>query len=115
MENLHQLSDEQLIHLFQNEGIDKELKASIINEIDRRDLKREEIQVKSLDLFTKLKIIITSGFLYRSHIDKTNELLAAGRKKEYKQYWNYFIIGLAIKFILFLIIAKYVIKPKFIN
>ncbi|HNP33754.1 MAG TPA: hypothetical protein PKN96_10725 [Flavobacterium sp.] len=115
MENLRQLSDGQLMSLFQNNKLDKELKAHIIAEIDRRDLKKEVPEAKSLDLMSKLIIISTSIVGYRYNLNQTNKLIAEGRVKEYKQYWNYIIIGLAINIILFLLIAKYIIKPYAAN
>lgn len=111
MENLHQLSDEQLIGLFQNNKIDSELKSQLIAEIDRRDLKKEVPEIKPLDFKTKMTILATSAFGFRYHVRQSNTLLANGKTKQYKQYWNYFTLGLGINIFLFLLLAKYVIKP----
>jgi len=89
------------------------MKSKIIAEIDRRDLKKEEKQANKLDAITKLKIIVTGTLGYRFHLEQTNKLLAAGKNKEYKHYWNYLLISLAVNTILFLLIAKYIIKPYF--
>ena len=113
MEDLGKLSDDQLIHLFQNNRIDHELKALIISEIDRRDLKKEMPGERNLDFNTKLKIVITSGFVFKNHLQQTNELLINGKRKEYKQYWKYFTLGLALNIVILLLITKYIITPYF--
>lgn len=110
MENLQQLSDEQLISLFQNNRLDNELKSLIISEIDRRDLKAEKKEIQPLSLKTKAWILFTSYFCYRQHLEKSSQLLANGDKKGYKLYWRYFKYGIGFYIIAFLLIAKYFIK-----
>jgi hypothetical protein len=112
MQNLQQLSDDQLIHLFRNDKIDAELKGLIISEIDRRDLKNEDKQVIKLDLRTKIEIIFTGYFLYRHHLEKSSQLLASGDKKAYKLYWRYFIYGVVFYTALLLVVAKYFLNPN---
>ena len=113
MNDLEKLTDDQLIDLFKNNKIDKELKNLIIIEIDRRDLEKIEPTSIGLTLWKKLLIIVTSGFSFHYHIKETNFLLTNGKNKEYKQYWNYFLIGIGLNIILLLNIARYVIKPHF--
>ena len=48
MYNLDKLSNQQLISLFKSYNIDSELKSKIINEIDKRDLEKIEINYDSL-------------------------------------------------------------------
>jgi len=59
MQNIEQLSDDLLISLFQNNRLDKEMKAVIISEIDRRELKQENKETQKVALSTKLKILFT--------------------------------------------------------
>ena len=112
MENLQQLSDNQLIHLFQNNKIDKELKALIISEIDRRDLKTEGKKISQLDIQTKIKILFTSYFSYKQHLEKSSQLIANGDRKGYKLYWRYFIYGIAFYTVLLLLVAKYFLNQN---
>ncbi|MGC4040914.1 MAG: hypothetical protein QM710_09085 [Flavobacterium sp.] len=110
MENLDKLSDEQLISLFQNSRLDTELKSKIIYEIDRRDLKTRQQQPTNLDLATKIRILLTSSFFYKQHLEQSSQLLANGDKKAYRLYWRYFICGIAFYGLLLLVFAKYYIK-----
>ena len=48
--NLEKLSDNQLIDLFNNRNLDKELKSKIIFEVDRRDLEIISSVEKDLSL-----------------------------------------------------------------
>jgi hypothetical protein len=111
MENLEKLSNEQLIHLYKNQGITNEIKSLIFQEIDRRELelvKNDEIE---LDLKTKIKIIFTSLLSIKLHSKNANEYLIKGNKKAYKMYWRYYTIGWVFNIILLLLVAKYIIKP----
>lgn len=113
MQNIQKLSDDQLINLFKSNSIDKDLKNEIIYEIDRRDLSKVKVFETNLSNNKKVEIILTSGFLFKKHIKKSNELLITGNKKGYKQYWLYFTIGMFLNFILLLIVARFIMKPYF--
>ncbi|CAM4444156.1 hypothetical protein [Flavobacterium terrigena] len=115
MNNIEKLTDEQLVNLFQNPNIDIELKKSIINEIDRRDLEKLIPKNESIDFKTKIEILFTSSFLYKTHLKNSSQLLSDGNKKEYKQYWRFFIYGIIFYTVVLLVIAKYFIKPYFIK
>jgi hypothetical protein len=112
MESLGKLSDDQLINLFRNNKIDHQLKALIISEIDRRDLKKELPEERNPDFKTKIKIIFTSYFCYTQHLEKSSQLLANGDKKGYKLYWRYFIYGIVFYTIILLLVAKYYLNPN---
>lgn len=112
MNYIENLTDEQLINLFQNQMIDVELKKSIISEIDKRDLDKIVLKNQGIDNKTKVKIIFTSYFLFKSHIEKSSLLLSQGNKKGYKQYWTFFIYGIIFYTIILLIVAKYLINPN---
>lgn len=111
--NLETLSDNQLIALFKNSKLDKELKSQIITEIDRRNLKLTSSAEKELNVSEKIKIIFSSFLLYKYHVKRSTQLHINGNKKAYKQYWNYFNLGVLFYIILFLLITKYFIKPFF--
>ncbi|MES2545354.1 MAG: hypothetical protein V4548_10745 [Bacteroidota bacterium] len=111
MKNLDKLSDEQLINLFKNNNIDKELKITIISEMDRRDLKKLEETHLGFDFYTKIEIILTNYFCYKKHLKKSSEMLISGNRIGYKQYWRFFIYGVIFYTIIGLLIAKYFIKP----
>ncbi len=110
MNKIEKLTDEQLISLFQNQNIDKELKKSIITEIDRRDLEKITSVNKEIDFETKISIMFTSYFSFKKHLEKSSQLLSQGNKKAYKQYWRFFIYGILFYTIMLLIAAKYFIK-----
>jgi len=110
MNKIEKLTDEQLINLFQNQNIDKELKKSIIDEIDRRDLEKITSINKEIDLETKIIILFTSFFSFKKHLEKSSQLLSQGNKKAYKQYWRFFIYGILFYTIMLLIASKYFIK-----
>ena len=113
MENLLQLKDNQLISLFSNEKIDKELKSKITTEINRRNLKIQKPEVIKMDLLTKLKIIVSGVIKFNYHLRESGKLIVAGRNKEYKQYLNYFIIGLFLNIYPIIFMAKYIIQLYF--
>ena len=113
MENLQLLKDGQLISLFSNEKIDKELKSKITTEINRRNLKIQEPEVIKLDLFMKLNIIPSSVLTFHYHLRESSKLIVAGRNKEYKQYLNYFIIGPFLNIYPIIFMAKYIIQRYF--
>lgn len=113
MSNIQKLSDNQLINLFKSNLIDKDLKNAIIKEIDRRELSKMKVIDKDLSNNEKIKIIFTSCFSFKYHLNKSNELLISGNKKGYKQYWFYFTIGIFLSLLLLLLITKYVIKPLY--
>lgn len=115
MNNIQNLSDDQLINLFQNKNIDNDLKKSIISEIDRRDLEKITSSNEEIDFETKITIIFTSYFSFKKHLEKTSQLLSQGNKKAYKQYWRFFIFGIIFYTIILLVTAKYFIKPQFIK
>ena len=96
MNKIEKLTDEQLISLFQNQNIDKELKKSIIAEIDRRDLEKITSVNKEIDFETKISIMFTSYFSFKKHLEKSSQLLSQGNKKAYKQYWRFFIYGICL-------------------
>lgn len=110
MNKIEKLTDEQLISLFQNQNIDKELKKSIITEIDRRDLEKITSVNKEIDFETKISIMFTSYFSFKKHLEKSSQLLSQGNKKAYKQYWRFFIFGILFYTIMLLIAVKYFIK-----
>ena len=115
MNNIEELTDEQLINLFQNRNIDNELKKVIISEIDRRDLKKLVSNNVGINFKEKITILFTSYFLYKRHLVKSSQLLSQGNKKGYKQYWNFFVYGIIFYTIILFLIAKYFIKPYFIK
>ena len=115
MNKIEKLTDEQLISLFQNQNIDKELKKSIISEIDRRDIEKLVSINKEIDFKEKITILFTSYFSYKRHLEKSSQLLSLGNKKGYKQYWRYFIFGIIFYTIILLLVAKYYIKPYLLN
>lgn len=115
MNKVEKLTDEQLINLFQNQNIDKELKKSIISEIDRRDLEKLVSKDKEIDFKEKITILFTSYFLYKTHLEKSSQLLREGNKKGYKQYWRFFVYGIIFYTIILLLVAKYFIKPYFLK
>lgn len=110
MYNLDKLSNQQLISLFKSYNIDSELKSKIINEIDKRDLEKIEINYDSLSNKKKVFIVLTSYFLFKYHLKKSNELLIQGNKTAYKQYWRYFNLGVIFKFIILLLLSKYIFR-----
>ncbi len=67
MNDVEKLTDIQLVNLFQNPNIDIELKKTIINEIDRRDLEKLTPNNESINFKTKIKILFTSYF-FSKHI-----------------------------------------------
>ncbi|NJM79086.1 MAG: hypothetical protein HC854_04570 [Flavobacterium sp.] len=111
--NLENLSDGQLIKLFKNKNLDKELKSKIIFEIDRRDLEIISSVEKELSLSEKIKIVLTGCFLYKYHVKTASKFLIIGNKKTYKQYWKYFNLGLFIYIFIFLLVVKYILKPLY--
>lgn len=113
MQNIQKLSDDQLISLFKSDSIDKDLKNTIIYEIDRRELSKIKVFETNLSTKKKVEIIFSSSFLFKQHVKKSNALLISGNKKGYKQYWFYFAIGMFLNFILLLIVARFIIKPYF--
>jgi membrane-anchored protein YejM (alkaline phosphatase superfamily) len=110
MTNIEKLSDDQLVNLFKNSKIDKDLKQKIIQEIDKRDLKKVAIIQKGLPLKSKLFITFTSYFFYKYHLKESTKLLIDGNKKGYKQYWNYFSLGVFLLFIILLLLSKYIFR-----
>lgn len=112
MNNLEKLSDFQLINLFQGGNIDTELKGKIINEIDRRDLKLV-YECKSF-MTTKQKafVFFSTIFLFKYHIKVANSFLIKGNKKLYNEYWRCYSFGVGFKFILLLVVAKYLLRPN---
>jgi len=115
MNTVEKLTDEQLVNLFQNPNIDIELKKTIINEIDRRDLEKLVPKNNSIDFKKKIEILFTSYFFYKTHLQNSSQLLSEGNKKGYKQYWRFFIYGIIFYTIVLLLIAKYYIKPYLIK
>ena len=88
------------------------MKAVIISEIDRRELKQENKETQKMALSTKLKILFTSYFSYKSHLEKSSQLLANGDRKGYKLYWRYFIYGIVFYTLVVLLVAKYYFNAK---
>lgn len=111
MEDLQQLSDDQLINLFQNNKIDAELKSKIIAEIDSRELNTATNKFKPIDSTTKIRILFTSLFLYKWHIKESSQVFANGDKEGYKTHWRYFIYGIVFYIVVLLLAGKYIIKP----
>ncbi|GGD22535.1 hypothetical protein [Flavobacterium orientale] len=112
MNNLEKLSDNQLINLFNGGNIDTDLKNKLINEIDRRDLEKIKNKKESISKFQKVFVFFTSIFLFKYHIKIANGFLMNGNKKLYNEYWRWYSFGVGFKFILLLLIAKYLLKPK---
>lgn len=110
MNAIEKLTDEQLINLFKNQNIDKNLKKSIIAEIDRRDLEKITSSNEAIDFETKMSIVFTSYFSFKKHLEKSSQLLSQGNKIAYKQYWRFFIYGIIIYTTILLLAAKYLIK-----
>lgn len=111
MNNLEKLSDSQLMNLFQGSNIDTELKNKLIHEIDRRDIKKIDNQRESFSKKQKLFVFFTSIFIFNYHIKLANKFLENGNKKSYKDYWKWYSFGIGFKFILFLLVAKYFLRP----
>ena len=112
MNYLEKLSDSQLIHLFNGGNIDSELKDKLIKEIDRRDL---ELVNKKREFISKQQkgfVFFTSIFLFKYHIKIANSFLTNGSKKLYNEYWRWYSFGVGFKFILFLLVAKFLLKPN---
>ena len=83
--DLKLLSDNQLIELFKNSNLDKELKSKIVYEIDRRALEINENLPSKLDFSTKVKIIFTCYFFYKYHINESSKFIVSGNKKTYSK------------------------------
>jgi hypothetical protein len=111
MSNLEKLSDSQLVNLFKGGNIDTELKDKLINEIDRRDLEKIEIKKVSISKNQRLFVFFTSIFLFKYHIKSANGFLTNGNKKLHNEYWRWYSFGVGFKFILLLLVAKYLLRP----
>ncbi len=112
--NVEKLSDYQLLILLKNDNLDKEFKSSIILEKNKRKLNQEIICVNfKFSNYLKLKIIITSLFLFIYHIKFSSTFLIYQDRKSYKKYWKYFNIGIVVWIFFLLLIARYIIQPYF--
>lgn len=113
MRNLEKLSDYQLINLYLGGNIDDLLKIKIVNEIERRDLKLVSGFKSFISTKQKYFVFFSTIFLFKYHIKIGNSFLTNGNKNLYNEYWRWFSFGVGLKFIVLIIVAKYLFSPNF--
>ena len=105
--SLEKLSNNQLLHLVDNGNLDSHFLENIEKEINLRGL---EILEKEQFIFSsslKIKIILSSLFLFLFHIKASSLFFIQYDKKTYRKHWMYFNIGVILKTTLFLIYVRY--------